>query len=526
MSLTHEQAAESFTFLAESARQAESSGDWDTALKLYTRAAEGALAQGDAGAGADLYRAIGITFFRRGDYDKALAPVQRALQLAQDAGEPKRIAAALNCIAGVEQARGHSESAEAIYHQAGAMAAEAGDQRLVAFVEQNLGMLASIRGDVETALTRYQSALASYQEIGDEVASAWALNNIGKAHVLLAHFEDARAAFDKAFVLAERAHDINTLGDVELNRAEMYLQQQEFMAAREHCDRAYEIYGRLDTRKKLGDAHKVYGSLYREMGRMVLADTHLDLVVGIARECGDVLLEAESEYERALVHLAEARQKSALLSLSNAHRLFTDLHAQRELVDVDARLGRLEDTYLLIVKAWGESIESKDRYTAGHCQRVADYACMLATRVGFVGHDLVWFRMGALLHDVGKTEVPAEILNKPGSLTSEEWDLMKSHTTRGDRMVAEVGFPWDIGPMVRNHHERYDGTGYPDQLKGEEIPLSARALCIADIFDALTTTRSYRPAYTFAEALKIMDQDAGTVIDPQLFAIFKGLVEN
>jgi HD-GYP domain-containing protein (c-di-GMP phosphodiesterase class II) len=98
---------------------------------------------------------------------------------------------------------------------------------------------------------------------------------------------------------------------------------------------------------------------------------------------------------------------------------------------------------------------------------------------------------------------------------------MQRHTTEGHRIVSEIGFPWDIGPMVRNHHERYNGTGYPDQLKGEEIPLSARVLAIADIFDALTTTRSYRPAYSLDEALKIMADDAGKIIDPELFTIFR-----
>src|SRR5690606_25841802 len=105
---------------------------------------------------------------------------------------------------------------------------------------------------------------------------------------------------------------------------------------------------------------------------------------------------------------------------------------------------------------------------------------------------------------VGKIEVPAEILNKPGKLTSEEWREMQAHTTAGDRIVAELEFPWDIGPIVRSHHERWDGSGYPDGISGDAIPLTARILCIADVYDALTTTRSYRPALSREEALEIM----------------------
>ncbi len=283
--------------------------------------------------------------------------------------------------------------------------------------------------------------------------------------------------------------------------------------------------GRLGSKPALAEAHKLYGMIYREMGQPSLADTHLELVVGIARECGDVLLEAEAEHERALVHLGEGRSKEALRSLSAAHRLYTRLEARRELVDVNQRLGRLQESYLRVVRMWGESIESKDRYTAGHCRRVADYACLLAEEVGQPAEEMVWFRMGAFLHDVGKTVVPQELLNKPGSLTAEEWETMRRHPVEGHRIVAELGFPWDIAPMVRHHHEHWDGGGYPDGLKGQEIPLAARILCVADFYDALTTTRSYRAAYSADEALRLLDEEAGRLLDPALCAAFKRALE-
>jgi putative nucleotidyltransferase with HDIG domain len=150
---------------------------------------------------------------------------------------------------------------------------------------------------------------------------------------------------------------------------------------------------------------------------------------------------------------------------------------------------------------------------------VAGYACRIAAEVGLTEQELVWFRMGAFLHDLGKTEVPEEILNKPGKLTDEERSIMERHTVIGDEMLAPVEFPWDIRPMVRSHHERWDGRGYPDGLAGLDIPLSARILRIADVFDALTTARSYRRRLTPEEALEIMVEDQGS-FDPDLFEIF------
>jgi putative nucleotidyltransferase with HDIG domain len=213
-----------------------------------------------------------------------------------------------------------------------------------------------------------------------------------------------------------------------------------------------------------------------------------------------------------------------LQRLNRAHRLFEALHASADLLDIAGRLDGLEDTYLRVMQQWAESIESKDLYTHGHCERVADYGCMLAAAVGFSGRELTWFRMGGFLHDVGKTAVPAEVLNKPGKLDDNEWKIMQSHTTVGDDIVAELNFPWDIRPLVRSHHERWDGTGYPDRLAGEQIPFPARILCIADVYDALTTARSYRPALSQDEALRIMDKDAGRIFDPALYAVFRKLV--
>jgi putative nucleotidyltransferase with HDIG domain len=219
---------------------------------------------------------------------------------------------------------------------------------------------------------------------------------------------------------------------------------------------------------------------------------------------------------------AQGRNREALTALNRSHTLFSALQASSDQADIDRRIEQLEEDFLSLVRFWGESIEAKDRYTSGHCARVADYACRLAERIGFSARELVWFRMGAFLHDLGKTEVPEEILNKPGRLTDEERALMERHTVIGDEMLKPVEFPWDIRPMVRSHHERWDGRGYPDRLAGEAIPLSARVLRIADVFDALTTARSYRRPLAPDEAFGIMEDDAGS-FDPALFEVFREL---
>ena len=216
------------------------------------------------------------------------------------------------------------------------------------------------------------------------------------------------------------------------------------------------------------------------------------------------------------------RNRETLQALNRAHSCFTQLRARHELADVGRRMARLEGDFLDVVRKWGESIESKDIYTQGHCVRVADLACALWTQV-HSGADttLFWFRIGALLHDVGKLMVPAEVLNKPGKLTAQEWELVRGHPSAGVSLLADIEFPWDVRPIVESHHERWDGKGYPHGLAGEDIPLTARVLCIADVYDALTSVRSYKRAYTHDEAMELMRQDVGSQFDPALFAAFE-----
>ncbi|MDP9348917.1 MAG: tetratricopeptide repeat protein, partial [Gemmatimonadota bacterium] len=445
--------------LIESAHAAVRAGALDEALAHYQAAYCRLPAEGDAASAAELLRWTGTTHRLRNDLETAGELYEASLAVAEAAGLRDQVAQGLNCLGIVEQLRGQLPQAETLYARAQRLAEEVGEARLAAMISQNLGTLANIRGDVEAALARYGAALEWFRRLGDDLSSAWSLNNMGMAHVDLEQWEQAAACFDEAFRLADRVHDADTLGSVELNRAELYLQQQRFDDARECCDRAFEIFDRLGQSAGVAEACKLYGALYRETGKPGLAERHLASAVEMAQACGDLLLEAESHSERALVHMQEKRSREALQALNRAHRLFHELGARREVLDLERRLGELEGIYLRVVRAWGESIESKDRYTAGHCQRVADYACMLAEAVGFAGRDLVWFRMGAFLHDVGKIETPEEVLNKPGKLNPEEWAVMQAHTVEGDRIVAELNFPWDIRPIVRSHHERWDGSG-------------------------------------------------------------------
>lgn len=165
-----------------------------------------------------------------------------------------------------------------------------------------------------------------------------------------------------------------------------------------------------------------------------------------------------------------------------------------------------------ILRDLAHRLELGDPFTQGHTRRVTRYAYMIAKTMGLPGDTVRTIRAAASVHDVGKIETPQEILNKPGPLTDEEFEIMKRHSSTGAEMVSKLG-DREITEMVRHHHERLDGRGYPDGLKGTDIPLGARVIAVADTFDAIISTRPYRAARRHKEAIEIIKRSAGTQLD-------------
>jgi HD-GYP domain-containing protein (c-di-GMP phosphodiesterase class II) len=167
----------------------------------------------------------------------------------------------------------------------------------------------------------------------------------------------------------------------------------------------------------------------------------------------------------------------------------------------------------------GDVIEADDEYTGSHSRDVVDLVVAVADELGLENRERTRAEFAALLHDVGKVKIPAEIINKPGALDDAEWELMKTHTVLGEQMLERIGgLLGEVGTIVRSCHERWDGKGYPDALAGEAIPLAARIVCACDAWSAMTTDRAYRKALPVAEAAAELRRCAGTHFDPRVVA--------
>ncbi|HET9913660.1 MAG TPA: HD-GYP domain-containing protein [Anaerolineales bacterium] len=178
------------------------------------------------------------------------------------------------------------------------------------------------------------------------------------------------------------------------------------------------------------------------------------------------------------------------------------------------------------IQGWANALEMRDSETMGHSQRIVELTLTLAKKLGVRDMDLMHIRRGALLHDIGKMGIPDAILHKPGMLTEEEWVVMRKHPVYARDYFSSVSYLTPALDIPYFHHERWDGTGYPQGLKGEEIPLAARIFAVVDVWDALTSDRPYRPAWSKEKTLGYIQEQAGRQFDPRIVEVFVESIKN
>ncbi|MDI6736813.1 MAG: GAF domain-containing protein [bacterium] len=184
----------------------------------------------------------------------------------------------------------------------------------------------------------------------------------------------------------------------------------------------------------------------------------------------------------------------------------------------------MQELYTSTVEALASEIETRNPYTRGHSERVTHYSAEIAKRLGFNIREIETIKYAGLLHDLGKIGISDDVLLKPGKLTDEEYEQMKHHPIKSESILRIIAFLREILPIVRHHHEHYNGKGYPDGLKGEQIPLGARIIAVADAFDAITSDRPYRQAKSMEEAVEIIKECTETQFDPQVVQTFLEII--
>jgi putative nucleotidyltransferase with HDIG domain len=457
--------------LVRAAIDRERSGRFEGAIRAYEFAVEMAQGIGDRPHHADALRRLAVLHHLRGRSVEAREMVAESAEIARRSRTPALVGAALNALASFQLEAGEIGTARGTYARALTFAGTS--PALRAKVEQNLGVAANIQGDHAEALRHYGRAFEAFVAAGDDQGAAEAAHNLGCMARERGRFEEAASSFAMCRELALRVGDARLLGLCALSRAEVHLSLADFPAAREDAESALRTFEELGAAMDKSAACRVLGAVFRETGRPVLAEARLRAAVRLAEESEWVQGRAEAYRELATLHRHRGRNEEAIALLAQALRIFGFLDARLDVEDIAVKMGTYEGIVL-------------------HCERVAETAVAIAEALGMGPDAIRGIQLGAYLHDIGKVKVPVELLGKAEPLSPAERATMEAHTLLGEAMLTDVPLPASVRAIVRSHHEKHDGSGYPDGLRGDQIPIEAQIICLADVFDALTTPRVYR----------------------------------
>lgn len=466
--------------LIERAHDARRAARWSEAEALFTLALREALRRDQGPSVVELHNSLGAIAFETGAMQDAERRFGDALRAATEIGEARGEAAAL----------------------------------------VNLGAVANVRGKVDQALHHYRRGRWAYRRAGSRGGEARALNNLGMVLADLQRWRTATRCYRRARDLAAGERDDELAGLISINETEVWLALEDIPRARISCDEAERCFSRVDDSVGMAEVSRFRGEIERGCGRLRQAEAHFRDAADRGRILDAPLTEAEALRELGHLHLTQGRHRQALECFGRSIRLFRGLEAARDLAEVGGRIEELEAVIVKIVQQIGREVETRDTYLYGHSSRVAEYAVAIACDLGFGAEEMKGILVAGYLHDVGKLHIEPAILNKEGRLTEAEMAEVRRHPVLGIEHLVRFELPWDVEATIRGHHERYDGTGYPDGLAGERIPLGARILLVADVFDALTTARSYRNPWGRDQALTYLRMSAGTLSDPAITELF------
>lgn len=515
-----------FELHREKGKAYASQGKLDAATEEYQKILKFCRDSAHLNVKSETFSQIGQLLGKQGDHDRALGYLQRAIGAYRRLGNNLGLCRALRNLGVIYVELGEFEEAEITYEEAIETAGDLNDPVLYADLVNNLGAIMNMKGNWRRALELYRDSLAIYAEQNEIRKSAYAKNNVAITLAEQEMNDEAFSYFQEAHETAIRIKDASLGLIVDINLADLYLKKGMYDQAEQHCSKAeqYLVEANL-TNGHLVETMIIKGRIGHSKARHDDALLSFNEALELSRQLSTQFLEAEVLHERGILHREMERHLDALTDLEASYRIYTNLKAEGKREKTESIINSIEILYLEIFDSMAQQVDFKDKYTKGHSDRVASLALLLAKDLGLSVTMQKTIAAGSLLHDIGKTRISDDVLKKPGRLSDDEFKQIKKHPELGVELLRGKEFPWDIKPLILHHHERIDGTGYPLGMKGEDIPLGARIICIADVFDALTSDRVYRPAFDIDKALSIMNDESGTTFDPVLLKCFVSMVK-
>ena len=475
----------------------------------------------------DIFLNIGQLLIKIGELDRALGFIHRGLAGYRRLNNPDGICKSLRNLGVIYIELGEFDDAENAYEEAIEISGDNDLHILSADLYNNLGAIKNMKGDWRAALECYNRAKDVYRDKGEVRKTAYTLNNIGITLLEQGRLPEARDYFLSALQVAGTIKDESLLLIININLTDLSVRLDNTDDARRYCSAADSYLVRKSIKNsQYVETVKLAGKISLAEEDYEAAGEKLTEALDLCRELRLQFMEAEVLFALGTLYLQSERHMEALQTLEESYQLFHQLDAAGRVEKTEGLIRSTEELYLKIFEAMAAKVDRKDHYTKGHSDRVASLAMHLARRLGLSDHEIKAIVAGGLLHDIGKLKVSDNILKKAERLTPEEYAEIKKHPENGVQLLRDVVLPWDVIPLIRHHHEQCDGSGYPDGLSGETIPSGARIICLADVFDALTSERPYREAYSADKALEVMTEQMSLAFDSMMLETFVEMIKS
>ncbi len=468
---------------------------------------------------ADVLNNTGILYRSLSEYETSLVKLQEAYELLKDIAPISR-SAAINLIElGLTYVSlKNFDRIENLYKDALDISIAIEDKLIEVVIYLNLGEFYLELNNLSEVETAYQKARELSISHGFKIYEIHALEGLGNLYLKKAFFTKAKDTNEQVNVLATQVSDKHTLLKSILNLAKVELAMNNLDEAIKHAKTALLMSEETDQLRPLYETHQVLASAYKASGQFEKTVFHLESYHRIERQIFNEDNLSKTRHLSIKFELEKAHHDAEVYRLKS--QMEEEAHDEAKRL-VRERTKDLEEAQVEIVTRLAVAAEFRDDDTGEHTKRVGRTAALIAYVLGWDIDQVQLLYTAARLHDVGKIGISDTILLKPGKFTDEEFAIMKNHTTIGAKILANGHSPLLklAEAIAQNHHEKYDGRGYPNKISGEAIPLAARIVSVADVLDALTSLRPYKKAWTLEETLAEIQRNSGTQFDPQVVEV-------
>jgi putative nucleotidyltransferase with HDIG domain len=504
--------------------------DYDVALRFMFEAVELAKSLQDLMTLSECERICGSIYLSQGRLSEALQRFEVSLDLAQQTGNQNAQSSALNNIAIIYRAFEENERALEFENQNLKLSQSIGDVKSIIRASNAIGLihleLAENKSEQDPerkqelllALDLFEQALQAARETQFRPAEIALLNNIGCVYMARHEPQKALEFFDAQLEIAQAFGDRKRFANGIVDSGRAHLALGNLNLAFDLISEAHQAFEEVGAHDELAKTHKDLSAIFEARGNITLALEHFKQFHTLEATVKSDAAKQRTQTLAAKFDLEKSRLESEMYRIRT-----TELESK-----VAERTQEVLDAQFEMLERLANAAEFRDSDTGTHTRRVGRIASAVGKRLGLPREDALLLRSAAQLHDIGKIGIPDAILFKRGTLTDVEWEIMKSHTTLGAKMLEDgkSRLLQMAEEIAMTHHERFDGTGYPVGLVGTDIPLTGRVVAVVDMYDALLSERPYKGAWSKTDALYEIKRVAGTHFDPAVVRVFLDVIES